>query len=111
MSPLGPQPRWELSGHVAVSLGRVELLLEEVSGDSSGTFRPVVDVGEVEAGVRGRVALIAPTFGQRADVVGVVADAVEELGDHALRVRIVAGDRQHAALRAPRRPSLAAQEL
>ena len=60
--------------------------------------RPVLLVRGVLEPVRGGVALGPPALGERAEVVGVVADLVEQAGDRGLGGRVVARDRQGAAV-------------
>ena len=63
-----------------------------------GAGRPVPLVGGVQEPVRGGVALGPPALGERSEVVGVVADLVEQGGDRRLGARVVTRDRQRAAV-------------
>src|SRR5829696_8904487 len=85
--------------HVPVPRGCVQLLLQHfrchLTAWPGGVFRARGGVG---LDVCRSVALIAPAFGERADVVSVVSDRVEELGHRLLGRLVVAGDGEHGAL-------------
>src|ERR671913_410269 len=87
------------------STGRGSVPLRPAS-PSAFPLSPVVLPGGVRRSwdgvgldVGGGVALVAPAFGERADVLGVVPDRVQEVGLRLLGLGVVAGDGKHGTLR------------
>src|SRR3954451_9413492 len=98
-----------VASRVPVAFRRVQLVLQQLRGYLVSRARELRTGSDVGLAVCRGVGLVAPALRERADVIGVVPDRVEELRLRLLGRYVVAGDREHGTLGVTRRALQAAE--